>query len=38
VYGGYANPSGAAGAWKLGIAGEWTEKPETLGTPGNYLP
>lgn len=38
LYGGYANPSGAAGAWKLGIAGEWTEKPETLGTPGNYLP
>ncbi|AWR87486.1 hypothetical protein [Meiothermus taiwanensis] len=38
IYGGYANPSGAAGAWKLGIAGEWTEKPETLGTPGNYLP
>lgn len=38
VYGGYANPSGAAGVWKLGIAGEWTEKPETLGTPGNYLP
>lgn len=24
--------------FKLGIAGEWTEKPETLGTPGNYLP
>lgn len=38
VYGGYTNTSGAAGAWKLGIAGEWTEKPETLGTPGNYLP
>lgn len=38
VYGGYTNASGAAGAWKLGIAGEWTEKPETLGTPGNYLP
>ncbi|GIW34594.1 hypothetical protein [Meiothermus sp.] len=38
IYGGYANASGAAGAWKLGIAGEWTEKPETLGTPGNYLP
>ncbi|MCS7068870.1 MAG: hypothetical protein RMK51_05975 [Meiothermus sp.] len=38
LYGGYANPSGTAGAWKLGIAGEWTEKPETLGTPGNYLP
>ncbi len=38
VYGGYTNASGAAGAWKLGLAGEWTEKPETLGTPGNYLP
>ncbi len=38
LYGGYASQSGAAGAWKLGIAGEWTEKPETLGTPGNYLP
>jgi len=38
LYAGYANPSGTAGAWKLGIAGEWTEKPETLGTPGNYLP
>jgi len=38
VYGGYTNASGAAGAWKLGIAGEWTEKPETIGTPGNYLP
>jgi hypothetical protein len=38
LYGGYVNQSGAAGAWKLGIAGEWTEKPETLGTPGNYLP
>lgn len=38
VYGGYTNVSGVAGAWKLGIAGEWTEKPETLGTPGNYLP
>jgi hypothetical protein len=38
LYGGYVSQSGAIGAWKLGIAGEWTEKPETLGTPGNYLP
>ncbi len=38
LYGGYANPSGAAGAWKLGLAAEWIEKPGTLGTPGNYLP
>jgi len=38
VYGGYANPSGAAGAWRFGIAAEWIEKPGTLGTLGNYLP
>ncbi len=38
VYGGYVNQGGPAGAFKFGISAEWTEKPETLGTPGNYLP
>ncbi|GEM87645.1 hypothetical protein [Meiothermus granaticius] len=40
VYTGFLNQSGVggAGAFKLGLAGEFTEKPETLGTPGNYLP
>lgn len=40
VYTGFQNSSGVggAGSFKLGLAGEFTEKPETLGTPGNYLP
>jgi hypothetical protein len=40
VYTGFLNQSGVGGtgAFKLGLAGEFTEKPETLGTPGNYLP
>ena len=38
VYTGIQGVSGATSGFKLGIAGEWTEKPETLGTPGNYLP
>lgn len=40
VYTGFLNQSGVggAGAFKLGLAGEFTQKPETLGTPGNYMP
>jgi hypothetical protein len=38
LYTGLQGVSGGTSGFKLGIAGEWTEKPETLGTPGNYLP
>jgi hypothetical protein len=30
--------TGYNGGFSLGVSGKFTEKPGTLGTPGNYLP